>query len=348
MMKRLKCKDIESRAVFVIYTYIAHWTRPMQECMRPLMKAYRIGLSSGDVMSAMYNVEFYCEVAIYIGMPLPLVDKNCSTYGDQMEEFGQMNTLLAHKMVQQMVRILMKGASPDPGLKLTGDLMDQDKVLKQLDDAGDELMTSALHRYRIILACYIGAYETGSNIAIEWSDRAIKLLPGQPTNLMVRFCSALCCYAHFRASGKKKFLKEAKRQHKFIRRWSERSNAHNPNSVHREIFLSAELDAACGKTRSAYTKFESAILMAGRRGVIQDQALANERFAAYCEEKNDMEEASFRRQKAIALYTEWSGRSPKRLISDHHVRIVGSSVKVENCLSGWDDETSSNRCIGLE
>ena len=76
------------------------------------------------------------------------------------------------------------------------------------------------------------------------------------------------------------------------------------------MLLSAELDAINGKSRSAYKKYESAVLLAGRRGIVHDQALANERFATYCFEQGDKVEYNFRMTTAVQLYQEW-GSFPK-------------------------------------
>ena len=114
--------------------------------------------------------------------------------------------------------------------------------------------------------------------------------------------------------------------HHFVHRWSHRATAHNPNALHLEMLLSAELDASRGKTSSAYAKYKSAILMAGRIGLIQDQALSNERFASYCQQQHDVEEAEYRLKCAMGLYTEWAGKLPERFQStSSHTQLVGES-----------------------
>ena len=55
----------------------------------------------------------------------------------------------------------------------------------------------------------------------------------------------------------------------------------------------------------ALRSYESAALLAGRRGLIHVQALANERFAIYLEEIGDTQEAEYRFKEAITLYQEW-------------------------------------------
>ena len=329
----------------------------MQTCLKPLLKGYKIGLSTGDIQSAMYFILSYCECAFYTGMILPLVDcilsycecafyngmvhplvdENMTMYSEQMDNFGQWHTLQGLKMIHQVVRILLgnAGENDGTGLMLTGDIMDHESTSKKLSDAGDDYMISFLHRYRFILAAYLGDYQTGADLAIVWTDRCSKLSPGQPITVPLRFCSALCCYATARTTKKRKYLKEGKRHHKYLRQWGERSKAHNPNCVHLEMLLSAELDAVTGKARSAYKKFESAVLMAGRRGIVHDQALANERFAVYCQEQGDEEEFHFRMTSALKLYQEWGANAK--------VAKLNEVLKLNELLKG--ERTSTNKLL---
>ncbi|KAG7372721.1 multi-sensor signal transduction multi-kinase [Nitzschia inconspicua] len=115
MLKRIKCKDVEARTIFVAYTYCAHWIRPMKDCMKFLFQGYKIGLSTGDILSAMYCAHFWCECALYTGMPLVDVDSNIASYGEQMKDFGQSMILSGLKMVHQSVRILRGKAGHNDG-----------------------------------------------------------------------------------------------------------------------------------------------------------------------------------------------------------------------------------------
>ena len=56
-------------------------------------------------------------------------------------------------------------------------------------------------------------------------------------------------------------------------------------------------------------KFEQAILLAGRRGLTNLQALSNERLAIYMEETGDDVEALYRYEQAVQLYGEWGAKA---------------------------------------
>ncbi|KAL3905606.1 MAG: hypothetical protein SGILL_009610, partial [Bacillariaceae sp.] len=173
MLKRLDCKEVESRVYFVAYTYPAQWTKPMQDCMKPLRRGYEVGMSTGDLQSAFYCATFYCEISFYTGVSLSVVDENMAMYSKVMGDFGHHSIHRGVKMLHQAVRVLRNdaGSNNGKGAMLTGDLMDQEKMIKQFEDQNDTFYVAALQRYRPILACYVGDYESGADLAIEWTDK---------------------------------------------------------------------------------------------------------------------------------------------------------------------------------
>ena len=72
-----------------------------------------------------------------------------------------------------------------------------------------------------------------------------------------------------------------------------------------EALLEAESLALKNNRGMAFRSFESAALLAGRRGLTQIQALANERFAVYLEEIGNEQDAEYRLKAATTLYREW-------------------------------------------
>ncbi|KAG7371002.1 serine/threonine protein kinase [Nitzschia inconspicua] len=103
-LQRVNCKEVESRTIFVAYIFSEQWMT-MKDCMKYLFQGYEVGLSTGDLISAMYCAHFWCEYAFYTGMPLADVDSNMTNYGEQLEDFGQLSILSGLRMVHQAVRI---------------------------------------------------------------------------------------------------------------------------------------------------------------------------------------------------------------------------------------------------
>ena len=201
--------------------------------------------------------------------------------------------------------------------------MDQEEELKKYESAGDNFLIATVQRMRLFLACYCGEYNVGATLAFDWGDLAIKLLPGHPINFVVLFASSLSCLAMARKTGKKRFLAKGKHFHRIVKHWSEKQATHNPNCVHHEVLLEAEMAALANKRKAAYKLFESAVLLSGRRGMIHDQALASERFAEFCLEQNDQDEAKYRIGEAMKLYKEWGARYKTGLLRSKFESLLG-------------------------
>ena len=69
--------------------------------------------------------------------------------------------------------------------------------------------------------------------------------------------------------------------------------------------MEAEIRALKKEKALAVRSYEVAVLLAGRRGLVHLQGLANERFANYLQEVGDSEEARYRYAQAQSLYSDW-------------------------------------------
>jgi hypothetical protein len=235
-----------------------------------------------------------------------------------MKDYKQFICRIPVTCNRQAVQNLMGIGGHRNTTTLTGDIMDQEEHLQTYTD---DLNVCVVQRCRIFLCLYFGEYELGADLTFKWAEKALQTLPGQPITPFVRLSGAICCYEMARKTKQKKYLKEAKRLSKIIKRWAEKPNNNNPNSYHHDLLLDAEKAAYIGKRPVAYKNYESAILMAGRRGYLADQALGNELFARYCVECGDESEAEFRINESLRLYAEWGAHRKVQLLREEFQRL---------------------------
>lgn len=81
--------------------------------------------------------------------------------------------------------------------------------------------------------------------------------------------------------------------------------------THYDSLLDGELGSLRGDTYAASKFFETAVVYAGRRGLVQDQALAHERYAEHLLrlKGGHRSDADFHRREAIKLYEEWGAHA---------------------------------------
>jgi hypothetical protein len=85
------------------------------------------------------------------------------------------------------------------------------------------------------------------------------------------------------------------------------------------------------KNQKALKNYEVAVLLAGRRGLVNLQALCNERFADYLVICNDINEASYRFNEAIRLYEEWGAWKKVEQLKEI-IQILSCAKKVPTAI----------------
>jgi predicted ATPase len=90
LMKKLPNSEaIESRVTFLTHFFVLPWTRPINSMVRPMLRAYEVGLKTGDIDSAVYAIGTYVVIAIISGRPLQGLADDCRVYFGQMRELGR-------------------------------------------------------------------------------------------------------------------------------------------------------------------------------------------------------------------------------------------------------------------
>jgi hypothetical protein len=169
-----------------------------------------------------------------------------------------------------------------------------------------------LMRYKIHAPFWFKEFKTVVQIMEEndfhnWAFEKEK--PGLNGIGMLYFHCALSCISLVRANKKnrKKYKNIAKRFSKKINGWV---NKGNPNCQHYDALVEAELNSLSGKEILARKNYEVAILLAGRWGMSNDQALAHERCVENCLRNGDENgAAAYHFNRALQCFREWGAEA---------------------------------------
>lgn len=133
---------------------------------------------------------------------------------------------------------------------------------------------------------------------------------------MDNLCRGVSLFDMARKTKKSKYKKEAL---KVLATVKEHVKKGTLNVYHHEALLEGELAALNRNSEVARHHYGRAIVLAGRRGFLQDSALANERFGAYVlKELSDSDEAAYRLQQAVKLYEEWGARAKADMVTQEY------------------------------
>ena len=119
----------ESRTLFLCYQFIMHMQAPLETCKKPLLRAYDIGLATGDLESAFWSIFSLMECSIFTGTKLSLILEDFGKYVAQMESLKLSKHVLCSKASWQLVLNLAQG---DGKHILGGEVLDINAVTAQV------------------------------------------------------------------------------------------------------------------------------------------------------------------------------------------------------------------------
>jgi predicted ATPase len=318
LLEKLESSTVHARTLFLAYGFVLPWTQATRGNLKYLLKAYEVGMQTGDTETAMYAIMSYIYTSFQSGRPLNNIEADCHVYLRQMEDLKRQKAANHVKTVLQTIQNIM-GKSEDP-CALVGSVMDETTMLETASGAKDKVTISMIQAFRTQLYALFGRWEEGAKYAISVGDRLADQIPCSTMVAVDPFFRGLSLFAMARQSKQAKYRRHAKKTHKTIRSFVKKGN---PNVRHLESFLDAELAALEGKTHVAMKHYEVAVVMATRGGFTQDAALANERFAEFLyEDVKDPEMAAFRVNQAVRLYYEWGSLKKAEMLEEKYEELL--------------------------
>lgn len=284
----------------ITYGLILQHSIPLPDTRLPLLRAYQIGMSTGDVQSAFLGIMLYMHSSFFMGRKLVALEEDYCVYAKQMVKYMQVQANYSACMHWQLILNLL-GRS-DHTSKLIGTAFNEE---------GDHsAMAPFLHLNRHAM-CIIGRYlfgedEEGAEMSLEIDKNPRLAKEPAWTFVMSHVTQAVMCYGAIRKTGKRKYIRVAEKCHSIVQRQIRQGN---PNLSHLEKLASAEKMAMKKNAFKAKLCFEDAARLAARFGFMHDQALINERHGDYMMETMDFSEATYRWKNAVQLYEEWGAKA---------------------------------------
>ena len=266
----------------------------------------------------MWCTFFYLSISFHVGRPLPSLDVDAKAYVNQMQDFKREEGIPLVKIARRAWKKLMY-CDDDP-LLLTGENTDEYSGL----ELPDTRFSAKIAEMKQILAVFFGEHERGAYLALSRGNDVQKAMPGTLACAFDPFYRGLSLYAMARRTRKRRFIKEAGRQHRRLKGFVKKGNV---NLLHLESILDAEAAALRRDYRQAKKLWETAIMLS--RGYLQHTALAAERYGEFLlHEMGDLFGAAFQIGKAITYYREWGCIKADRLEAQY-----GEMVSSDHSLS---------------
>jgi len=303
-------RRMKSRVTFHVEGFVYWWTRPIHESLQPLLQGYQVGIETGDIGSACYNLLFRTPLLWYAARPLEGLQAELETVinaFDSLNQVGQKWMVLVYLLAVKQLR----GAD----VQNTG--LNFESILEIASETGNQMLRAYVFTVRLELLVLHQDWESAAKLLDEAGD----LRPSLPDVSHTRFVfiQALVCLKKAQASlswmEKMKRLPLRKKDTwkirglelvEVIHRWVEIGNV---NMVHCLHILTAERSVLEGNKKTAVDDFNSAIKVAARAGFLQDKGLAHALASNFAAVHGDSYWAKHHKGSSQECYTEWGAKA---------------------------------------
>ena len=326
-----------AKVSLLVHSALKHRTTPLALTLEPLLKAYNVGMATGEVEDALLCALVYSHHYYYSGLPLEPLLNDLREYIKLMHEYRQdVATQTARPLFQLVLNLT--GDSSDP-LELNGSGMVEDLFNKEIAASGN---TVAIRNYlwaRLQVA-YLFGYSEQARVRLQE-------LTGHKETQRTRSTFGYCDQTFFEALTLIDLVRRS--QHDLVKKPQQRAyKASIRKAVKRMekwvddgainckdmLLLVRAEDMSLVKNKPVEEKvraYELAITTAGRHGKTQLRAMASERAAKFMfQTKGRYDQAEMFLANARDLYAEWGAKALVTSLEQKHRFLATTSSSANN------------------
>ena len=300
LMNNSAAPRLHSFCNFLLTVDINCWRLHLDSLVSDFIKSYRIGLESGDLMTASISTYYCCETALHSGMELSQLESMIHEYHDKNQRIGMERIALGLLRLEQVCRSLKNGVETSYQSRME---------LRSLPDTLLNWHVGADQTVQEISACHemmtLFIYRQTSP-ALEASLRANELPLGGATALLPAdfyIClSIMDALPGVAGQEKDKLLGIIAVRRERLRL---KAQACPINHQHKFYLVEAQRLRMSDDPLAAMEYFDKAIAGAQENHYIHEEALANELAAEFYLEMGREQIATMYLHGAISAYGRW-------------------------------------------
>lgn len=297
ILKNPSMVRMKSRATFHIDGLITWWLSPVHSVLSPLLQGYQVGLDTGDIGSACYNLLFRASAEWFSSRPLAGLQKEFEanvTALERLNQVGQKWGILVYLLAVKQLR----------GVRINEEDINFDTIMAVVDETKNMMLRSSVYTIRLELLVISQEWEAATALLHEAGD----LRPSLPDIAHIRFTymETLICLKNAQTSSgwseKRIWKKRSEKLIKLIHSWVKKGNV---NMVHCYHLVTAQCGALRGKKNVAEENFKAAVKVASRNGFLHDRALSHELASRYYADQGEAEWAGYHFERSKRSYLDW-------------------------------------------
>lgn len=328
LLDRLDANRHRSKSMLVVFNCVQHWKRHIRSCLESLNKAYEWGLKTGDRSFAAVSIHSVWYNSFFAGMPLDDLEPS---FEKTMAAIGALNQtpqrLFMQCYGQHMANLRSVSASP---WQLSGDIMDENRVKKELEATNNFTGLYVFYLNRAILGTFYDRFDKAI-LDIEEAEKLLNSVAG--LFIVPHFYQFKAYILLIQQPGTDKAEKELaiKNGRECLESLTAMAETAPMNHAHRVKMIEAELARVTGDLAGARELYDAAIQLAKDHEFINDRILASIAAGKFYFNENHQNLGQLYLTEAISDCRKWGAHG----VVDHLINTYGKHLNHSS-----SDETS--------
>jgi signal transduction histidine kinase len=307
---------LESAVQFLFGTFVSPWKRPIEESLECLRAGFARGLETGDYPHMAYSASVGIAYALTKGAPLAELESSAESFRKLCEELGEN---VNAKMLAWNLEFIRDLRGTDPRHPTSAERKEADeRTLATLRAARNNSQEFHFQAQRLERCYLFGDYAAAVAIAAE-SEPLRPTATGFLTTTHHHYYSGLALLAGEPAMERSALESKLDACERELAR---RRDGCPENFGAMYLLFAAERARSSGDAHQATDLYDRAIAEASEHGLLNHEALANERAGRFWLSRKKPEFAAIYVRRAMALYVLWGADAKARMLENEHRELV--------------------------
>lgn len=337
LLDRFNAKFFKAKVDNLFASRVMHWKEPARAARKIHFEAIQVGLETGEIEFACYNVVESCHYSFLVGIDLTSLEQEYATNLALIKKLKQEFHVNYLTPWQQMIHNLTSIHEGNDPTQLKGELFDEDVSLPAFVKDNQLTLAFITYQAKMLLAYLLRDY----NSAYESALQAEKYIDGVTGMLFLpvhKFYYSLILIARFPnvpIEDKQDLLDQINENQRILEFWAK----YSPHDCqHKYDLVMAETMRLSGQNTKAMDLYDAAIDGAKVHKYLQEEALANELATAFYFAQNKHKIARTYLQDAYYSYQLWGAKRKLKDLETHYKGQMRSNPNINL----WQDSNSAS------
>jgi len=302
ILERFKALEMYPKLRFFQCSFLTCWKEPFQSVTNDLLQCHQQAIIVGDVEYAVFSSHIQCQFMILSGSHLAAAEKQCVVLSKEMIRLNQVQILLEHCSLHNMI-LQLAGGDENPFDLPEVPFNDENEVIKESESSGNiTIEYPTLYTNRVMRAFFFRNYDD----AKEMTKKYAALVGNESLRyqtIFYIFYEGLLAFRLARSEvDRENWLSIGQKAINTYQTWVKHSEWNFENKL---LLLEAESHFSNYEYESAETTYLASIDSARRHKFVHEEGLASDLLASFFIDRGDVEKGIGYLQGAFSCYEKW-------------------------------------------